>query len=296
MRLWKRKKERRIPPTLIRHSQFFSGFFTDKTDFPLTTRNRIKSSASGGRAIALDRVLSTEVQLIIVKLDRRYFIRRQERGDGAGRFHGSLTYAEMDRQRVALTTNTPNYFAYEGSDLLIYGRSLYSFGGGRERRGFLTRVPWFSRERKDNPITILIIGRLVRDLPITTLTRLHRFGRRPGVNATVVLCNIPLRGRPTILLLSRLSDSLRREISVVTSPRPFIPPEMKQILWLAGRRFEFKPVFRSWFPSWSKTYLRHLPVNFLLSSDLETLTNLRSYLIALCAGSNSNAISLDSMH
>jgi len=27
----------------------------------------------------------------------------------------------------------------------------------------------------------------------------------------------------------------------------FIPPEMKQILWLAGRRFEFEPVFYSGF-------------------------------------------------
>lgn len=28
-----------------------------------------------------------------------------------GRFHGSLTCAEMDRQRVALIVNTSNYFA-----------------------------------------------------------------------------------------------------------------------------------------------------------------------------------------
>jgi len=66
----------------------------------------------------------------------------------------------------------------------------------------------------------------------------------------------------------------------------FIPPEMKQILWLAGRRFEFKPIFRSWFPSWSKMYLRRLSVDFLFFSDLETLTNLRSYLTELCANFN----------
>jgi len=124
MRLWKRKKERREgrknPADFNPTFAIFLRIFRDKTDFSLTTRNRIKSSASGGWTIALDRVLSTEVQLIIVKLDRRYFIRRQERGDGGGRFHGSLTCAEMDRQRVALTANTPNYFAYEGSNLLIY--------------------------------------------------------------------------------------------------------------------------------------------------------------------------------
>lgn len=160
------------------------------------------------------------MQLIIVKLDRRYFIRRQERGDDGDRFHGSLTCAEMDRQRVALTANTPNYFACEGSNLLIYRQRPGHFTAlGEKRRECVIQVPWFLHERKGrNPITVLIIGS-IRDLPITMLSRLHRFGRRPGVNATVVLCNIPLRGRPTVLLLSRLSDSLRREISVVTSPR-----------------------------------------------------------------------------
>jgi len=104
-------------PTLT----IFLRILRDKTDFPLTTRNRIKSSASGGRTIALDRVLSTEVQLIIVKLDRRYFIRRQERGDDGGRFHGSLTCAEMDRQRVALTQQIHLIILRtKGSNLLIY--------------------------------------------------------------------------------------------------------------------------------------------------------------------------------
>lgn len=65
----------------------FRRIFRGKTD-TLTTCNRIKSSASGGWTIALDRVLSTEVQLIIVKLDRRYFTRRQEYGGSKGRVFG----------------------------------------------------------------------------------------------------------------------------------------------------------------------------------------------------------------
>jgi len=32
-----------------------------------------------------------------------------------GRFHGSLTCTEMDRQRVALIVNTSNYFNADGS-------------------------------------------------------------------------------------------------------------------------------------------------------------------------------------
>jgi len=78
----KGKKRKENPADFNPTFAIFLRIFRDKTDFPLTTRNRIKSSASGGRTIALDRVLSTEVQLIIVKLDRRYFIKRQERGDG----------------------------------------------------------------------------------------------------------------------------------------------------------------------------------------------------------------------
>lgn len=78
----KKEKKGERPADFNPTFAIFLRIFRDKTDFPLTTRNRIKSSASGGRTIALDRVLSTEVQLIIVKLDRRYFIKRQERGDG----------------------------------------------------------------------------------------------------------------------------------------------------------------------------------------------------------------------
>lgn len=38
-----------------------------------------------------------------------------ERRGERGRFHGSLTCAEMDRQRVALIVNTSNYFNADGS-------------------------------------------------------------------------------------------------------------------------------------------------------------------------------------
>lgn len=86
MKKEERKEEKKNPADFNPTFAIFLRIFRDKTDFPLTTRNRIKSSASGGRTIALDRVLSTEVQLIIVKLDRRYFIRRQERGNGRGSF------------------------------------------------------------------------------------------------------------------------------------------------------------------------------------------------------------------
>lgn len=82
------KKGRKIVPSSIGRFAIFLRIFRDKTDFPLTTRNRIKLSASGGRTIALDRVLSTEVQLIIVKLDRRYFTRRQEHGWRRGKRRG----------------------------------------------------------------------------------------------------------------------------------------------------------------------------------------------------------------
>lgn len=78
----KRREPKREKDSVVfnRTAAIFLRIFRDKTDFPLTSRNRIKLSASGDRTIALDRVLSTEVQLIIVKLDRRYFTRRQEHG------------------------------------------------------------------------------------------------------------------------------------------------------------------------------------------------------------------------
>lgn len=36
----------------------------------------------------------------------------RRREEERGRFHGSLTCARMDRQRVALIVNTSNYFAH----------------------------------------------------------------------------------------------------------------------------------------------------------------------------------------
>lgn len=156
---------------------------------------------------------------------------------GGGRFHGSLTCArkwtakEWHLQQIRLIISRTTVCSFADNE-----RSLWNF---REKvlkaRDSCPLILSHWDKKGRNPITVLIIGKRQSPswLPITTLARLRCFGRRPKrVNATVVLCNIPLRGSPTILLLSRLSDSLRREISVVTSlsVQPFIPPEMKQIL------------------------------------------------------------------
>lgn len=58
-----------------------------------------------------------------------------------GRFHGSLTCAEMDRQRVPLIVNTSNYFASaDGSFIDREPITLQFFGCIKSRKGVI-RVP-----------------------------------------------------------------------------------------------------------------------------------------------------------